>query len=688
MFQLGLDLETDTQITHWYVDVIRSVCALFDRIVYWLMMIVYEVFFNIADSTIISSETVKEFYARLQLIIGVFMIFKVSISLMQSVMNPDRLTDKDNGMGKIITRIITMLAMFTAIIPLNIPNAVEGSFNASLNENGLLFGTLYSLQSRVIGNNVLGKLIVGNVSTNESSDTSSDKIDESTGFDKEKSARQLATFVLKTFVRINLREGATEAGATDPSNYMCREGWGEDYDTWADEDSTPNDILDNINDWCSGPNGEDDNYSFVYTPIISTICGGVIVFVLLGFCIDIAIRALKLAVLRLLAPIPIISYIDPKSAKDGSFASWVKSLSSTYLDLFLRLAIIYFVLFLIQSWFEKGFSIPIGNGVIGLISTVFIIIGLFYFARMAPKFIKDALGMKGSMSNIGLTGMVAGAGALVKGGNIHDAYNASRDATDTQIAAYNQGKQAPGLWEGGYNVGADMMARELTGNDKMTAKQMRRGKKQLQREGLTNERVEAAKQEMYDRQDDATRAENLYQQYKDGNASEAQLRTYARQHNLQYDSHFQSFTDANGHSVGVRKALEDNAINTKTSAGKAESKYKDMDAEFNRFGGGRNGYRAKRGDLRDTHAGHRDARFSDLLTHEGREAMRTGSPRETLRNVRSMPQNRRLDRSDELNSRVDSDVETDIRIAGLTNERMNDSREQRNNGNNGNNGNP
>ena len=59
-------------------------------------------------------------------------------------MDPDRLTNKDAGMGKIITRIVTMLAMFTAIIPLNIPYAEEGSYNAYLNENGLLFGTLYS----------------------------------------------------------------------------------------------------------------------------------------------------------------------------------------------------------------------------------------------------------------------------------------------------------------------------------------------------------------------------------------------------------------------------------------------------------------------------------------------------------------------------------------------------------------
>ena len=39
---------------------------------------------------------------------------------------------------------------------------------------------------------------------------------------------------------------------------------------------------------------------------------------MISFTIDIAVRAIKLAVLRLIAPIPIISRIDPKSSKSIS----------------------------------------------------------------------------------------------------------------------------------------------------------------------------------------------------------------------------------------------------------------------------------------------------------------------------------------------------------------------------------
>lgn len=665
------DLETDTQVTHWWMDIIRSFFALFDRVVYWLLMIVYEVFFNIADASILSSDTIRNFYSRIQLIIGVFMIFKVSVSLMQAVMDPERLTNKDNGMGKIISRIIVMLAMFTAIIPLNIPYAEDGSYNAYLNENGLLFGTLYSLQSRVIGQNVLGKLIVGNVSTNNTDSTLSESSNDIIN-DKSQSAKELATFILKTFVRINLKKGATEEGATNPSNYMCSSGWGNDYKTYTSKKSTPNDILDNINDWCTGPNGSDDNYSFVYTPIISTICGAFVVVILLGFCVDIAVRALKMAVLRLIAPIPIISYIDPKSSKDGAFASWVKALTSTYLDLFLRLIIIFFVLFCVQEIIEHGLDLPIASGTIGAISTVFIIIGMFYFARIAPKFVKDTLGLKGSLSNFGLSGMAAAAGAVRAGGKWRDALAAVKSNADMQVAAINQGKQAPGAMQS-FTGGEDYMAQELTGNEKMTYKQMRRGERYLDREGLTAGRVDQAKNQMYEMQDQAAEAKNQYERFIRGEITNEELQEIAMDYG-HYDHTTQSFVMNDEERRRAMEGLEKSYLNAQADAGRQESLYKDMQAEMDKRGGSRNSYRAKHGDLREVHAGERDVRLTDLFSHEGREAMRTGVLKETIRNVTSIPKNEKLASSDRRNARIDEAINADKEITERTNENMRNSR--------------
>lgn len=676
MFQIGFgfDLDSSNQVTHWWMDPIKWFLALFDRIVYGLMAILYDIFFNIADTTIFSSETIKNFYSRVQLIIGVVMIFKLSISVIQAVMDPDRLTNKDAGMGKIITRIVTMLAMFTAIIPLNIPYAEEGSYNAYLNENGLLFGTLYSLQSRIIKGNVIGKLVLGNNSASTS-------IKGNLSEDEASQGDKLATFILKTFVRLNLKKSAVDEGAFDSKgnlisdNLMCDGGYDDELEIYVNSDSTPGDILDGVTEWCKPPENihDEDRYSYVYTPIISTICGIIIDIVLIGYCVDIAIRALKLAVLRLLAPIPIISYVDPKSSKDGSFATWTKSLTSTYIDVFLRLAIIFFVLFLIQDIIKNGLDIPIGNGAVGAFSTIFIIIGLFYFAKMAPKFIKDALGMKGSMTNVGLSGMLAGAGALRTGGNLGDAFRAGRDAADANVMAYNQGKQAPGIGDS-YNVGADMMAREITGNDKMTARQMRRGESKLRSLGLNNAYAESEKGKMYDLQDEASKRKNEYENFVNGKMTALEEEGLARQFGHQ---------DANGNYVmndeeryRAASYLQKSYLNAQSESGKQEAKYKAIQKDMERYGGSRDSYRSKYG-----RENFRNTRLSDLGSTETRQAIRSGGVRETIRNVASIPGNELEARQKERTARENNIAGLDNQTTVVNNEGMNQARNAANNRN-------
>ena len=57
----------------------------------------------------------------------------------------------------------------------------------------------------------------------------------------------------------------------------------------------------------------------------------------------------KLIVLYLIAPLPIISYIDPKSSSGGMFDSWLKLTIKTYISIFLTLTAIYFVLAVLST---------------------------------------------------------------------------------------------------------------------------------------------------------------------------------------------------------------------------------------------------------------------------------------------------------------------------------------------------
>lgn len=498
---------TDTLNPNVEGNFVRTIASSLSFCVYFLLGLMYQIFFNVASAQLFESETIKNFYGRVQLIIGVFMVFKLAITILQGIMDPEKFMGNKEGFGTIITRVVVALIMLAVIVPINVPDVQNAnSYEKYINNNGLLFGTLYSLQDRILSGNTLGRLILGTTDTAENPDAVDQTGKTEAQIQQEKlvqSANIFSSTILKGFLRINLvpEDERVDDDETNPENWYCGDHLTDDHRTVIDMynqlDISPIVLLSdpvvkakcNFNWQASVPGlkliAGKSKYLFAFNFILALIVGAIFLVLLVAFTVDIAIRSIKLAILRLLAPIPIISYVEPKSAKDGMFASWVKALTSTYLDLFLRLAIVYFVIFIIQEMMVNGIIIDQAGGIVGITSCIFIWIGLFFFARMAPKFIKDILGLKGpGMSNIGLSGMLSAAGAIRQGGTPLDAVFAAGDATDAQIQAYNQGKAAPGLGMA-FNSGRDLAAQMMTGDERMNHRKMTRGRWQLREMGIT-----------------------------------------------------------------------------------------------------------------------------------------------------------------------------------------------------------
>ena len=114
---------TDYMPKNTIYDIIRAIFATLDRVVYSLMTILYEIFFTVATSDILGGEMIRNIYYRVQLILGVFMVFKLAVSILQGIVNPDLAYDKKGkGMSTIIIRIIVSLIMLVLIAPINIPS--------------------------------------------------------------------------------------------------------------------------------------------------------------------------------------------------------------------------------------------------------------------------------------------------------------------------------------------------------------------------------------------------------------------------------------------------------------------------------------------------------------------------------------------------------------------------------------
>ena len=580
-------------------NLLRTIGSSLNFCVYFLLGMMYQIFFNVSSAQLFENETIKNFYGRIQLIIGVFMIFKLAVSILQGIMDPEKFTSgKEGGFGSIITRVVVALIMLAVIVPINIPDVQNAnSYEKYINNNGLLFGTLYSLQDRILSGNTLGRLILG---TTDEADDPSDSSSATQQEKLEQSANIFASTILKGFLRINMlpedqRENDDE---TEETNWYCQgQDLTDDHRTainaYSQLDISPAALLSdpivkakcNLNWQASVPIvnliAGDSKYVFSFNFIVSLVVGAIFLVILVGFTIDIAIRSIKLAILRLLAPIPIISYIEPKSAKDGMFASWVKALTSTYLDLFLRLAVVYFVIFIIQDMMVNGIVIDQAGGMVGIISVIFIWIGLFFFARMAPKFIKDALGLKGSMTNIGLSGIMGGAATFVGGGSAKGAMAGALSSMNAGVMAAAQGKQAPPAWQ----TGADLAAQIRTGDPKAKGGLINSLNDRLMRDaginrarklyGVTANGVKQAKNNMFARQADASEAEDLYKRYVDGHSSVAELNTWARKNHATYDQARGTITDSSGRVKTVRKALYDDLSSKQTRAAQAKTHYED-----------------------------------------------------------------------------------------------------------------
>ncbi len=436
-------------------DIIRNLFSTLDKPAYWLLGLVYQLFFNVASADLFSNQTVMNFYKRIQLIIGVFMMFQLAVTIIRGIVNPDTFTDSKNGATNLIKRVAISLVLMTLLVPINIPGA-KNEWERQLNNHGFLFGGLYSLQHRVLSNNTLGRLILGNDDSAESF-TESDFNDDDSSLAK--SARIFTSTILKGFYRINLipyedrvhKKGRDDA--TINENRVCKEMDDAILNSYTRLDADPGDIIALVTYDCEYEAAESNaiqnaigliskkwagkmRYGFAYMPFISAIVAFIFVFILLNFTVEVAVRAVKLAVLRLIAPIPIISYMDPKGGKDSAFGSWVKTLTTTYLDLFIRLATVYFVLFLIQDMIVNGIYINHGEGILGVLSFILILIGLFVFAKQAPKFIKQVLGIKdeGGKFLSGISDLAAA--TTIAAGTVGSALNSFRSAKEENDALH------------------------------------------------------------------------------------------------------------------------------------------------------------------------------------------------------------------------------------------------------------
>jgi len=443
----------------WIMTQIRGLFASLTYCVYALLEFIMQGIFDIANLRL-TEGLIGDVYKRIYVFLAIFMVFKLTVSFLQYMVNPDKINDKEKGAGKLIVRTITMLALV-----LMLPN---------------LFPLLNEAQSAFLP--VLPKIIMG------TDQTPADSVTDN--------AQLLASTTLGVFY--------------SPCS-SCQE-----KDKPAPIDDI-DDLMETYGDKVSGVYEYDFNFLFALA------LGIVMIIILLSIAVKVGIRLFKMFILEMIAPVPIMSYIDPKSSKDGAFAAWTKQLTSTFLDLFMRLGVVYVVLMLLTelsngTLLDPG-TLPDSSLRRGYI-TIFLIISLLLFAKDAPNFIKDAFGIKHNKeSNAALAAVSGGAigfaSGAISGRGFHGAMTGMAAGAAAGIDGAKTGKKA-NIW----GAAGDAALQGRTGDPKaksgiLAAMQSATSRAQLHREGrklgLTDATIESAKQNMLDMQALAGQAERNWQ---------------------------------------------------------------------------------------------------------------------------------------------------------------------------------
>lgn len=356
-------------------DIARTIGGLLCRFIYELIVNLYNLFINIAQVSFIKQGDLNLIYRKITLILTMVMVFYVTFETVKYVIQPDTMTDKERGAGKIVTKMI-LVVLLIAMVP-------------------TIFEYSRKLQKGILDSNLISNIFLNTQSQNPA--------DAGKNF----SADLLSVFYAE-------KHPGTDSGCNIPDRGAspvrdCPERVRENLQSLRQNGTIP--YLGRGLWEYNGSNTSD--YKIKFDWLLAALVGAFIVYILMLYCIDAGVRVAQLAFLEIIAPIPIIGYLSPK--KDGMFEKWVKQCITTYIDLFIRMMILY-VVFLIANMLGSAYGNGTGRLFDGLnpapssTMKVFIyialILGLFLFAQKAPKLLQELLpkGSSAAAGNFGLKG--------------------------------------------------------------------------------------------------------------------------------------------------------------------------------------------------------------------------------------------------------------------------------------------
>lgn len=387
------------------MSIIYSVLLLIDGVIYDFICYIYEIFYALADINIFSDTTYDKITTKLYVILGLVMMFALAYSLLKAVINPDDYAKGEQSINKLIPNVIISLAIIVVL-----PTVFEFAMN---------------FQHAVLTSNTIYDFIL----SDGEADSTSTAVTVEPG-------RETAFYTFSAFFYPSEEFCSSEDGGSTTDLNACKEkvlsnggkwywppSWGNEEISLAQLDSSILSGEASFRNYTQFSDAVAENEAS-YTLIVSTVAGIFILYVLLNFCFDMAVRVIKLAFYQLIAPIPVICRILPGGKFKDTFNTWVKQIVSIYLEVFIRIFIMALSVFLIDLVVDymTGTGAPNINSQLGnigfvqrLIIQALLIMAVIIFMKQAPKLIGDLFKLDTGGMKLGLMDKLAMGGALTAG---------------------------------------------------------------------------------------------------------------------------------------------------------------------------------------------------------------------------------------------------------------------------------
>ena len=389
--------------------------------IYKIASYAFEVFIILATGRIVDGNIYQTIINNFYIVLGIILLFFLAFSLLKGMVNPEDQKQGTSSIKKIVINLVTSMAIM-AILP-------------------TIFGFLYDFQTSFITRyNVIGRFFgYGSLSG------TSENIDSSNTVEVERGAYQITNGVFTAFLNVNVDYCKNNSTIDDNGYVVINDCQAKIYNKeWlrmpgelsfasaiseverTGDFNLYNEFSANITD------GELDFQWF-----LAIIAGLILVYVAVSFCFDMGLRMVKLVFYQVIAPIPIFGRVIPEGPLKDSFGKWLKLVLTCYLEVYVRIFVFYFALWLCVTLLGSSYLDDL-NGFspfIILFAKAFLVMGIVMFMKQAPKFISDVTGLDSGNMKLGIRDKLkeggfftagAAVGALGAGitGSVRNATNA------------------------------------------------------------------------------------------------------------------------------------------------------------------------------------------------------------------------------------------------------------------------